>query len=139
MKRQKASSSLRLVSISRLKPISLNTPMMFFLTFSVCCPLRFLSKASPLSHYNPNFDFGSIYSSFDWIQSPTSLHISDPSKLPIVTSKQLSLEFLFEVLLSENTNDLRQWFMKHRFCLVMFVCCFANLSVRCRMFSIGDG
>ena len=53
------STSLRLVSISRLKPISSNTLMMFFLTLSVSCPLRFPNKASPLPRYSPKFDFGS--------------------------------------------------------------------------------
>ena len=53
-KTSKKSASLRLVSISRLKPISLNNSMMFFLTLSVyCCLLRFLNKVSPSSRYNP--------------------------------------------------------------------------------------
>ena len=50
--------------------------MMFFLILSVCCPLGFLNKASPSSWYNPKFDLGSIFSRFDWMQSPTSSHIS---------------------------------------------------------------
>ena len=67
-----------------------------------------------------------------------SSHISAPSKLPIVTSKQQSVDFFFLVLVSKNSNYYRQWFIMRRSFLQMFVCCFANLSVWCRMFSVID-
>ena len=55
--------------------------MMFFLTLSVCCPLRFLNKASPLSWLNPKFDFGSI---FRTSRTSRTLH---PAKARKETSK----------------------------------------------------
>ena len=77
---------------------------MFFLVRSISGPDLFLRTASPSSRYKPRSFVGMIFVSLFKINSPTSSHISAPSKDPIVTSNSESL-FFIQASFSLNRSD----------------------------------
>ena len=80
--------------------------MSSFLSLSHSLPERVLTTARPSSRYNPTF-FPNLSSNEFRMKSPTSSQISAPSKLPIVTSKVLSVLRLDHVRFLWKRRDLR--------------------------------
>ena len=71
----------------------------FLLSFrirSVFCLDIFLKSTNPSSLYKPIDCLSSLFDNKDSIWMPTSSQISAPSKLPMVTSQQLSVAFFFQ-------------------------------------------
>ena len=128
------SSSLRFVCMSILKRMSLKILTIYFIFLSICWPLRLLKGMSPSSRYNPKLVLGSIFSRF-----PTSLHISAQSKLLMVTSKQLSVDFFFQVRKQKNRKDFLQCMIKRRSLSSMVVNSFANWIIFVKIPSLMDG
>ena len=73
-----------------LSPKSLNIRISSFLSLSHSLPDRVLTTARPSSRYNPTFSPNLSCNEFS-INRPTNSQTSAPSKLPIVTSKTLSV------------------------------------------------
>ena len=79
-----------------VSPRRLNRHMMFFRTRSEVGPSIPWKQASPSSRYKPKLSTPS-WSPKRWrMYKPTNSHISAPSKLPMVTSKELSPEFFIQ-------------------------------------------
>ena len=109
------------------------------LRLTICWPLRFLKRISPSSRYNQKLVLESMFSRFDRIYSPTSSHISALSKLPKVTSKQLSTDFTFKVSLRKNSKDFLQYILKQRSLSSMIVSSFANWMAFVKISLLMDG
>ena len=91
------SVSKRLVSMVIDSPSFLNKAMIFFLILSSTGPLLLLIAASPSSLYSPTFFLPINLDNLSRRYKPTSSQISAPSKLPIVTSNNVSSPFLTQV------------------------------------------
>ena len=102
---------LRLVSMWIVKPISSNTLIMILSIRSICWPFTFHNMSSSSSIYRQQ---SFLLISLRKTEIRTSLHTSVPSKLPIVTSKQLSVWSFFHASLLLNSNNLRQCFIDCR-------------------------
>ena len=88
----------RLVSMVIDSPSFLNKAMIFFLILSNTGPLLLLIAASPSSLYSPTFSLPIKLDNLSRRYQPTSSQISSPSKLPLVTSNNVSSPFLIQVL-----------------------------------------
>ena len=64
-----------------------------FSLFLYCWPFRLLKRINPSPRHNPELVFGDRFSRFDWIWRTTNSHTSASSKLPLGTSKFLSVNF----------------------------------------------
>ena len=89
-------------------PSFLNKAMIFFLILSSTGPLLLLIAASPSSLYSPTFSFPIKFDNLSRRYKPTSSQISNPSKLPIVTSNNVSFPFLTQAKDELNGNII--WF-----------------------------
>ena len=112
--------------------------------------IKVLKIINPSLRCNPKFVLQSIFSRFDWIQSPASSHILVPSKLPMVISKQLSVYFCSQVSLPRNSKYFLQCMINQRtlssivqFCKIESICqnIFVNswiefLNVKCNKWAI---
>ena len=86
-------------SIVILKPMSLNTFIVFSFLFSTYCLFFGWIMASPLSLYNPIILGSYIDSSLLNAYSPIKSHNSAPKKEPMGTSNRLLFSFLIQVFL----------------------------------------
>ena len=72
------------------------------------------------------------------MNKPTSSHTSAPSKLPIVTSKEL-LFFLIQAVLLSKRRDFLECIIMSMSRSVMVVNCLAKLIASVRSFSVMEG
>ena len=105
------STICKFVFISILKPASLKIFIMSFRIWSVFYLDVFLKSTSPSSLYKLVDCVSSLFDDKDNIWMPTSSQVSAPSKLPMVTSKQLSVFFFFQESLLLYNKDFLQWFI----------------------------
>ena len=60
------------------------------------------------------------------MNSPTTSHISAPSELSVITSKQLSVDFFFQVHNRHNSKDFLECMIKQKSLTSMAVCSFPD-------------
>ena len=83
----------------------------------------FLKSTSPSSPYKPVDCLSSLFDNKDNIWMPTSSQISAPSKLPMVTSKQLSIFVFFQgSLVFYNKNFLQCFIIRKSFSKILMYC-----------------
>ena len=90
---------------------SLNRACNSFLALSPALALLPFNRAKPSSRYNPTDSFPNLAASLFKMKRPTRLHISAPSKLPIVTSNIVSLFRLTHGVSWLKSNDFRACLM----------------------------
>ena len=99
-------TTLRFVSLTMLRLNSfLNNLMNVYLILSAFRPLAFSKQDKRWSLYKPILSFRYFSPNLCRIQRPTTLHISAPSKLPIVTSKPLSPSFFYPHICTTEKKD----------------------------------
>ena len=93
-------------------PSFLNKAMIFFLILSSTGPLLLLIAASPSSLYSPTFFLPIKLDNLSRRYKPTSSQISAPSKIPIVTSNNVSSPFLTQILPLLKSSDFLASFIE---------------------------
>ena len=94
---------------------------------------------SPSSLYKPVDCLSSLFDNKDNIWMPTSSQISAPSKLPMVTSKQLSVFFFFKGSLLFYNKDFLRFFIIRKSFSGILMCCWANRIALSNISSDIDG
>ena len=136
---QKVNDMQNCFYISISEPALLKIFIMSFRIRSAFCLDVFLKSTSPSSLYKPVDCLSSLFDNKDNIWIPTSSQTSAPSKLPMVTSKQLSVFFFFQGSLLLYNKDFLQCFIIPKSFSGILMYCWANRIASSNISSDIDG